>query len=31
MLEKVRAELHECIEKYTLQDIRTVKKSQELD
>lgn len=29
--EKVRMELHECISKYGLQDIKTIKKSQELD
>ena len=31
MLEKVRKELVECIEKYTLQDVRTINKSKELD
>ncbi|WP_084284604.1 aspartyl-phosphate phosphatase Spo0E family protein [Clostridium lundense] len=29
--ENVRKELHDCIDKYGIQDIKTLKKSQELD
>ncbi|KZL88668.1 Spo0E like sporulation regulatory protein [Clostridium magnum DSM 2767] len=31
MIEKVREEMNECIRLYDLMDIRTVRKSQELD
>lgn len=29
--EKIRKELHECIDKYGLRDVKTIRKSQELD